>query len=55
MFSDLAGTYADDVRVGGICTHPQIIAAITAQCNQSYLPALIEAMLRRERLPCTEL
>lgn len=43
MFSDLEGTYADDVRVGGICTHPQMVAAITVQCNQHYLPALIES------------
>lgn len=43
MFSDLEGTYADDLRDGDICTHPQMVAAITAQCNQHYLSALVDS------------
>lgn len=42
VFSDHEEIYANSAREAGICGHPQMAAAITAECPEHYLPALIE-------------
>lgn len=41
MFSDYDGIWARAVIMGGFCSHPQMVAAITAECKRYYLNALI--------------
>ena len=41
MFSDFDGIYAEEMHLAGVCSHPQMVAAITVQCTSPYLSALI--------------
>ena len=43
IFTDSDGVYAEDVERGELYNHPQIVAAIAAECPTAYVTRLLEA------------